>query len=272
MHLNIKGVLYDISNPQIMGILNFTPDSFNAASRVDKGEIKSRIEKMLDDGADIIDIGAMSTRPGGAFVDKHEEWNRFLPVLEIIVRDFSDTIFSIDTFRAEVAKRAVCDYGVSIINDISAGNFDDDMFKVVADAHAPYIIMHENGDFRQMHEASVPSLQDVMKSLSEKIVQLHSLGVSDIIVDPGFGFSKSLDLNYEMMEKLESFKILGCPILVGVSRKSMIYKYLDIDVEHALNGTSVLNTIAVMKGASILRVHDVKEAVEVVKLVKKVFR
>ncbi|MBO7481005.1 MAG: dihydropteroate synthase [Bacteroidales bacterium] len=273
MHsINIKGKLYDFSNPRIMGILNFTPDSFNPASRVvDNGEIKDRIEKMFADGADMIDFGGMSTRPNCEVISADEEWRRLVPALEIVAEHFSDRIFSIDTFRAEIARRAVVDYGISIINDISAGDADPKMFDVVADTHAPYIIMHGAPDPTALHTSTEYKsfVNDILHFFSEKVNMLHSLGVSDIIVDPGFGFSKTVDQNYELMEHLGDFDIFELPLLVGISRKSMLWRYLNITVEQSLNGTTVLNTIALTKGANILRVHDVTEAVEALKICEK---
>ena len=273
MHsINIKGKLYDFSNPRIMGILNFTPDSFNPASRVvDNGEIKERIEKMFADGADMIDFGGMSTRPNCEVISAEEEWRRLVPALEIVAKHFSDRIFSLDTFRAEIARHAVVDYGISIINDISAGDADTKMLEVVADTHAPYIIMHGAPNPTSLHTSTEYKsfMNDILHFFSEKVNQLHSLGVSDIIVDPGFGFSKTVDQNYELMEHLGDFEIFELPLLVGISRKSMLWRYLNITVEQSLNGTTVLNTIALTKGANILRVHDVTEAVEALKICAK---
>ena len=272
-HINIKGTLYDFSNPRVMGILNFTPDSFNPASRVeDIGEIKERIEKMFTDGADIIDIGGMSTRPGSRIIDADEEWNRLLPALEIIAKHFSDKIFSLDTFRADIAHRAVADYGISIVNDISGGDADPMMFETIASLHIPYIIMHGASNPLTMHNGTEYSsfIGDVLRFFSEKVNRLHSIGISDIIIDPGFGFSKTVDQNYELMEHLGDFSIFELPLLVGISRKSMLWKFLNITVEKSLNGTTVLNTIALSKGTDILRVHDVVEAVETVKIFEKV--
>lgn len=255
-----------------MGILNFTPDSFNPASRVvDNGEIKERIEKMFADGADMIDFGGMSTRPNCEVISADDEWNRLVPALEIVARHFSNHIFSLDTFRAEIARRAVVDYGISIINDISAGDADPKMFDVVADTHAPYIIMHGAPDPTALHTCTEYKsfMNDILHFFSEKVNKLHSLGVSDIIVDPGFGFSKTVDQNYELMEHLGDFDIFELPLLVGISRKSMLWRYLNITVEQSLNGTTVLNTIALSKGANILRVHDAAEAVEALKICKK---
>ena len=271
-NINIKGSLYNFSNPRIMGILNFTPDSFNPASRViDNGEIKERIEKMFADGADMIDFGGMSTRPNCEIISLDEEWRRLVPALEIVAKHFSDRIFSLDTFRAEIARRAVSDYGISIINDISAGDADPKMFEVVAETHAPYIIMHGAPDPTSLHTNTEYKsfMNDILHFFSEKVNKLHSLGVSDIIVDPGFGFSKTVDQNYELMEHLGDFDIFELPLLVGISRKSMLWRYLNITVEQSLNGTTVLNTVALTKGADILRVHDVTEAVEALKICQK---
>ena len=270
--VNIKGKLYDFSNPRIMGILNFTPDSFNPASRVlDTGEIKERMEKMFSDGADMIDMGGMSTRPNCEIISTEDEWDRLIPALEIVVKHFPDKIFSLDTFRSEIARRAVCDYGISIVNDISAGDADPKMFETIAECHVPYIIMHGAPNPLTMHDRPQYSslTGDILHFFSQKVNKLHSLGVSDIIIDPGFGFSKSVDQNYELMSHLDEFKIFDLPLLVGISRKSMLWKYLNITVENSLNGTTVLNTIALQKGADIIRVHDVVEAVEAVKICKK---
>ncbi|MBO7133865.1 MAG: dihydropteroate synthase [Bacteroidales bacterium] len=271
-NINIKGTIYDFSNPRIMGILNFTPDSFNPASRVvDNGEIKERIEKMFSDGADMIDIGGMSTRPNCEIISADAEWNRLKPALEIIAKHFADRIFSLDTFRAEIARRAITEYGISIVNDISAGDADSKMFEVVAETHAPYIIMHGAPNPTSLHSSTEYSsfINDILHFFSEKVNKLHSLGISDIIIDPGFGFSKTVEQNYELMEHLADFDIFDLPLLVGISRKSMIWKYLKISVEQSLNGTSILNTIALSKGANILRVHDVTEAVEALKICQK---
>ncbi len=272
--INIKGSLYDFSNPRVMGILNFTPDSFNPNSRVDDGEIKERIERMFAARADIIDIGGMSTRPNCEIIDEETEWKRLLPALEIISRYFGDKIFSLDTFRAEIARRAVCDYGISIINDISAGDADKKMFEVVAQCRVPYIIMHGASNPLLMHSDTKYSavVEDVVKFFAKKIADLHSFGISDVIIDPGFGFSKTIDENYELMSRLEDFNLLGKTLLVGISRKTMIWKHLGISVEEALNGTTVLNTIALSKGANIIRVHDVREAVEAVKICRKIYK
>ena len=263
----IKGRLYDFSNPQIMGILNFTPDSFNAASRVGNEEIKDRIAKMLADGADIVDIGGVSTRPGSTPVSEAEEWERLRPALETIAKHFPNAVFSVDTFRSEIARRAVVDYGVSIVNDITAGMGDSKMYETVARCKVPYIIMHGADNPQKLHSIDEPmDIEKIINFFAEKVNTLHSFGISDIVIDPGFGFSKTVAENYELFANLERFRIFGCPLLLGISRKSMIYKYLDISVERSLNATTALNALALAKGASILRVHDVLEAVECAKV------
>jgi dihydropteroate synthase len=223
---------------------------------------------MFDDGADIIDLGAMSTRPGAAIVGEQEEWERYEPVLKTILKYFPDKVFSIDTFRSTIAKRAVKDYGVSIINDITAGEYDADMFEIVADCKVPYIMMHMVGlpENMQSNVNYSSLLGDIIFYFSKKVEQLKLLGVSDIIIDPGFGFSKTVDQNYTLLNRLDEFKIFEMPILAGLSRKTMIWKYLDITPDTALNGTTILNMIALSKGANILRVHDVAEARQAVEL------
>lgn len=268
MHVfNIKGQLYDFSNPQIMGILNFTPDSFNKNSRVDVSEIRERIAEMFEQGADIIDIGAMSTRPGCTMISEEVEWQRLEPALEVIAKFFPEKIFSLDTFRSQIAYKAVTDYGISIINDISSGAGDLRMFDVIADLHVPYIIMHGAENPAQMHNNDQQfDVYSLIKYFAVKVEKLHQKGISDIIIDPGFGFSKTIEQNYMIMQNLEAFRLLELPLLVGISRKSMIWKHLGTTVEKSLNGTTVLNTIALQKGANILRVHDVREAKEIVKI------
>ncbi|MGE4287752.1 MAG: dihydropteroate synthase [Salinivirgaceae bacterium] len=270
--INCKGRLIDLSVPKVMGILNITPDSFYSKSRVsEKEQVKQIVAKMLADGADFIDVGAYSTRPGANFVSEEEEWNRVEPVLQLIQNEFPDTLISIDTFRASVAQRAVNHFGVALINDISAGCLDADMFDTVADLKVPYIIMHMIGTPQDMqqHVSYDHLMQDVFTYFAEKIERLKKLQIPDVIIDPGFGFSKTLEQNYEVLSKLDEFLIFERPVLVGVSRKSMIYKQLNIEPERALNGTTVLNTLALTKGANILRVHDVKEAREAVELYLK---
>ncbi|MEZ4853996.1 dihydropteroate synthase [Flavobacterium sp.] len=271
MTINCKGNLIDLSTPKVMGILNCTPDSFYDGGMY-KSElaILAQVEKMLVEGATFIDIGAYSSRPGAAFVSEEEELNRLLPVVDLILREFSSVLLSIDTFRSKVAKKAI-ENGATIINDISAGMLDDKMLKTVAQLKVPYVMMHMRGTPKTMQ--LLTNYDDVIKEMlyyfSERISQAKSFGINDIIIDPGFGFAKTIAQNYEVLQKMNYFTSLELPILVGVSRKSMIYKVLENSPENALNGTTVLNTVALQNGASILRVHDVKEAVECVKLVKK---
>ncbi len=262
----------DLSEPQVMGILNVTPDSFYAGSRgVTKHYTLERLQQILDEGASIIDIGACSTRPGADEVSMEEEMSRLRMGLELIRQHRPDAIVSVDTYRADVAKMCVEEYGAAIINDISAGQMDEQMFPTIARLGVPYIIMHMKGTPKdmQVNPQYDHFLKEVFYYFSEKVQRLRDLGVKDIIIDPGFGFGKTLEHNYELMNHLEEFALFELPLLVGVSRKSMIYKHLGITPEEALNGTTTLNTIALLKGASILRVHDVREAMESVKIVQK---
>lgn len=272
MTINTNGKLLDLTTPQVMGILNVTPDSFYAESRKQSEEdITKRVQQIVSEGASIIDIGAYSSRSGADDISNEEEMQRLRFGLEIINRTQPDAIVSVDTFRADVAKMCVEEYGVAIINDIAAGELDDNMFKTVASLNVPYIIMHMKGNPRTMQDA--PHYDDIMGEMmlyfSEKINRLHDLGVNDIIIDPGFGFSKTLDHNYQLMGHMEELQELGKPLLVGISRKSMIYRLLGTTPQEALNGTTMLNTIALQKGANILRVHDVKTCVEVVQMYQK---
>lgn len=267
--LNLKGRLLEVSRPMVMGIVNVTPDSFYSESRtMDERSIGKRIEEMISDGVDIIDMGAYSSRPGASDVAMDEELSRLRMGMKILRSIDSSITVSIDTFRAKVAKSAVEEMGADIINDISGGNLDDEMFEVVSRLGVPYILMHMRGTpetMQQMcdyHDVTA----DVIKDLSEKLRKLHLLGVSDVIVDPGFGFSKTVEQNFEIMKHLDSFSVLDSPLLVGVSRKSMITKTLGITADEALAGTVALGAIALTRGASILRVHDVKSAVESVRL------
>lgn len=266
--MNCGGRLISFDKALIMGIINLTPDSFYDKSR-QNSEISAlkQAEKMLADGADILDLGAVSTRPGSAEISIDEELNRLLPSLKSIRKSFPESIISVDTWSAEVAKAAINE-GADIINDISGGTMDTGMFETIAQLKVPYILMHIQGTPQTMQQN--PTYNDVVNEvidfLALRIQKLRLLDVADIIVDPGFGFGKTLEHNFTLLKHLEKFKILDCPILAGISRKSMITKTLNISAEEALNGTTVLNTIALMKGAKILRVHDVKEAVEAVKL------
>ena len=271
MTINCKGRLIDLSTPKIMGILNVTPNSFfDGGMYNDESELLTQVGKMISDGAIFIDIGAYSSKPSAEFVSEEEELSRIIPTVRLILKHFPEALLSIDTFRSEVAKACIQN-GASIINDISAGNLDEGMFEVIAEYKVPYIMMHMRGTPQTMQ--SMTHYDDIVKEMlfyfSEKINKARSLGINDLIIDPGFGFAKTMDQNYEVMRKTELFKQLEVPLLVGISRKSMIYKPLDVSVKEALNGTTVLNTIALTKGANILRVHDVKEAVECVQLWNK---
>lgn len=271
MTINCKGQLIDLSQPKVMGILNITPNSFFDGGRYSsEEEILVKVEKMLTEGATFIDIGAYSSKPSAEFVSEEEELNRIVPVVQLLVKHFPKILISIDTFRSKVASACI-ENGAAIINDISAGNLDDKMLEVVADYQVPYIMMHMRGTPQTMQ--SMTTYEDIVKEMlfyfSEKIAQARSLGINDLIVDPGFGFAKTIEQNYEVMQKLSLFHNFALPVLVGISRKSMIHKTLAIGADEALNGTTFLNTIALTKGAQILRVHDVKEAVECVKLFEK---
>ena len=254
-----------------MGILNVTPNSFyDGGKHKEINSIIHQVDKMLSEGADFIDIGAYSSKPSAEFVSEEEEIKRLVPIVKSLVETFPNIILSVDTFRAQVAKASV-EHGVAMVNDIAAGLLDDKMLEIVAELKVPYIMMHMRGNPQTMQ--SLTDYNDIVKEMifyfSERIQKARSFGISDIVIDPGFGFAKTVEQNYEVLHKMELFEILELPILVGVSRKSMIYKVLENSPQEALNGTSVLNTIALQKGAKILRVHDVKEAVECIKLVSK---
>lgn len=270
--LNVNGRLLDLSTPQVMGILNVTPDSFYAGSRSrTEAEIAARACQILDEGASIIDIGAYSSRANAEHISPEEEMQRLRTGLEILNRNHPDAIISVDTFRAEVARQCVEEYGAAIINDISAGEMDEQMFPTVARLNVPYIMMHMQGTPQNMQKE--PHYENLLKEVfmyfARKVRQLRDWGMKDIILDPGFGFGKTLEHNYELMAHLEEFGIFELPLLVGVSRKSMIYRLFGATPQEALNGTTVLDTVALMKGADILRVHDVREAVEAVRLIEK---
>jgi dihydropteroate synthase len=269
--LNVGGKIIDLSTPKVMGILNITPDSFFDGNKyLFEKDFLLKAEQMLVDGANIIDVGGYSTRPNASEVNVEEEIARIKPVLKSLKKFFPEAILSIDTFRSQVAEIAVSE-GAAIINDVSGGNIDDQMFNTVAKCKVPYILMHMRGTPQTMSKLNEYNniTTDILDELLIKIKVLKELNVKDIIVDPGFGFAKNIDQNYLLLKNLSYFKVLEFPIMVGVSRKSMIYKVLDITSDEALNGTSVLNTIAILNGASLLRVHDVKQAVEAIKLVKK---
>ncbi len=269
--LTIKGEKRAIVKPWVMGILNVTPDSFYSGSRmgVDEMRIGERVEEILKEGGDIIDIGAYSTRSNADDISPEEEYSRLKIGLNVIKNIDANAIVSVDTFRADVARRCVEEFGVDIVNDVSGGTLDDDMFATVANLKVPYILMHMRGTPATMQQLTEYNdvTRDVIGDLHKKKCALNDLGIDDVIIDPGFGFSKTVEQNFEMLNRLEDFKQLDAPLLVGVSRKSMIYRTLGCTPVESLNGTTVINTISLLKGAHILRVHDVKEAVEVCKLV-----
>ena len=269
--LTIKGEKRAIVKPWVMGILNVTPDSFYSGSRmgVDEMCIGERVEEILKEGGDIIDIGAYSTRPNADDISPEEEYSRLKIGLNVIKNIDANAIVSVDTFRADVARRCVEEFGVDIVNDVSGGTLDDEMFATVANLKVPYILMHMRGTPATMQQLTEYNdvARDVIDDLNKKKCALNDLGIDDVIIDPGFGFSKTVEQNFEMLNRLEDFKQLDAPLLVGVSRKSMIYRTLGCTPVESLNGTTVINTISLLKGAHILRVHDVKEAVEVCKLV-----
>ncbi len=270
MTINCKGQLIDVSSPKIMGILNITPDSFYDGGKYkNEKDVLLQVEKMLNEGATFIDVGAYSSKPNAEHISEDEELKRILPIVHVILKTFPETLLSIDTFRSHVAKQCV-EAGASIINDISAGKLDENMLQAVGDLHVPYIMMHMQGTPQTMLKQTDYNnvVKDVLFYFSERLAAAKKLGIIDVIVDPGFGFSKTREQSFELLNHLELLKMLEKPILVGVSRKSMIYKTLETTPNEALNGTSILNTIALQKGASILRVHDVKEAMECIKLIE----
>lgn len=269
-YINVKGNLIDLGIPRVMGIINITPDSFYTGSRFrDKDEIVKAAEKMLTEGADFIDVGGYSSRPGATDISSEDEKQRVLPAINYILQEFPDTIISVDTFRSDVALDAVKLCGAAMVNDISGGEGDPGMFSLISELNVPYILMHMKGTPSTMQKN--PQYNDVVSELltwfGNKSVTLRESGVKDIIIDPGFGFGKSPSHNFELLRRLSEFSVIGFPVLAGLSRKSMIWKTLDITPDDSLNGTTILNTIALMNGANILRVHDVKEAVETVRLI-----
>lgn len=274
--LNLKGRLLSLDTPVVMGILNVTPDSFYSGSRQqDEAAVIRRIETIVSEGGTFVDLGGYSSRPDAAEVSAEEEWGRLEPALKILRDDYPEVPVSVDTFRADIARRAVEDYGVAVINDISGGAIDGQMFETVARLNVPYVLMHMRGVPQTMQQYTDYNhlFEDIMLYFAEKLRTLRLLGVHDVIIDPGFGFSKTLDQNYELMRYLNEFStMLECPLLVGISRKRMIYSLLDITADESLNGTTVLNTFALLNGADILRVHDVKAAVEAVRLIDKLKR
>jgi len=269
MTINCKGTLVDLSSPKVMGILNITPDSFfDGGKYKNESEILGQVEKMLFEGATFIDVGAYSSRPGAKHISEKQELQRIVPVIELLIKKFPEIIISVDTFRSAIARETI-DAGAAIINDISGGKMDDNMFKTVANLRVPYILMHMLGTPQNMQLNPVYKdvIQEIISFFAEQIFKLHQLEINDIIIDVGFGFGKTISHNYEILKNLSLFKSLNAPILAGISRKSMLYKTLNISAKEALNATTSANTIALLNGANILRVHDVKEAMEAVKIV-----
>ncbi len=272
-YINVRGNLIDLSVPRVMGIINVTPDSFFSGSRAEsEGEIIGKAAKMLEEGADFLDIGGWSSRPGAGEITPEEEMKRVINAVRAVSSEFPGAIISVDTYRSEIAERAILEYGAAIINDIAAGEADRLMFQTVARLKVPYIMMHMQGkpETMQVNPVYEDITSEIIRWFGERIARLKAMGVSDIIIDPGFGFGKNVRHNFELLNHLRDFSITGLPLLAGISRKSMIWKTLGITPEEALNGTTVLNTVALLAGADILRVHDVKEAVQAVKLVHSI--
>ncbi len=272
-YINVRGKLIDLNIPKVMGILNITPDSFYKGSRYNgEKEIVIAAKKMVEEGACFIDIGGYSSRPGAVDITAEEEKLRVLTAVRYVSKEFPEAIISVDTFRADVAREAICDYGADMINDISGGDGDPGMVDLIAELNVPYIIMHMQGTPAMMQNNPVYEdvVSDILMWFGKKTVNLRAAGVKDIIIDPGFGFGKNPEHNFTLLKRLNEFNIAGLPLMVGLSRKSMIWKTLNVSPEEGMNGTTALNTIALLKGADILRVHDVKEAVETVKLFVKV--
>lgn len=273
--LNIRGRLVELRRPTVMGIVNITPDSFYSGSRTEQAdEIARRVDSLLDNGADWIDVGGYSSRPGGADISADKEYSRLERALEVIRREHPDTIISVDTFRADVARKCVENWGVEIINDISGGKLDPEMWDTVADLRCVYVLMHMRGTPSTMQELTdyKDVTADIISELAFSLDELRQKGVPDVIIDPGFGFAKNTEQNFRILRYLDEFRVLGCPILAGISRKSMIWRTLDSTPEESLNGTTALNMACLMKGASILRVHDAKEASECVRLFEAITR
>ena len=268
--INCKGNLIDLSTPKVMGVINLTPDSFYDGGKLtSEKEILLQANKMLQEGATFLDLGAYSSRPGAQFVSEKEEIHRLLPVIKILLNEFPETLLSIDTFRSNVANESIY-AGASLINDISAGTLDDHMFKIIAQHQVPYVMMHMRGTPETMMQNTdyTDLTKEVIYYFSERIAKARSFGINDLIADPGFGFSKTLDQNYELFNHLELFRYLNVPLLIGISRKSMIQKKIKTTAADSLNGTTALHAIAIQKGVSILRVHDVKEAFETINLLQ----
>lgn len=272
MTINCKGTLVDLSSPKVMGILNITPDSFfDGGKYKNEAEILSQVEKMLLHGATFIDVGAYSSRPGAKHISEVEELNRIAPVINLLVKNFPEIIISVDTFRSRVARETI-NAGAAIINDISGGKMDENMFSTAANLQVPYILMHMLGTPQNMQKNPIYNdvTTEIISFFAAQIHKLHQLKLNDVIIDVGFGFGKTIDHNFEILKNLSLFKSLDAPILAGISRKSMLYKTLNISAQQALNATTSANTIALLNGATILRVHDVKEAVEAVKIVNQI--
>ncbi|HNY15220.1 MAG TPA: dihydropteroate synthase [Bacteroidales bacterium] len=270
--MKVRGNLMDLSVPKVMGIINITPDSFYGLSRsTDEEDIITVATEMIENGADILDVGGYSSRPGADEISYEEERGRVMNAVKVIARELPEAVISVDTFRSEIAREAVLEYGAAIINDISGGESDPEMFPTISKIKVPYILMHMQGvpGTMQLKPEYDDVVADILKWFGERIFRLQSMGVADIIIDPGFGFGKTAAHNFALLRRLGELSVSGLPLLVGISRKSMIWKTLDITPEDALTGTIVLNTVALMNGADILRVHDVKEAVEAVELVKR---
>lgn len=271
MYINCKGELIDLSRPKVMGILNLTPDSFYDGGKYNnEASILNQVQKMVGEGADFIDLGAYSSRPNAKNISEEEEQKRLIAPLRAILKEFPETRISVDTFRSRIAREAV-KYGACMVNDISGGELDPEMFPTIAELQVPYVLMHMKGSPQtmQQHTSYTNLVKEMIFYFSEKIFELRQMGVNDLILDPGFGFSKNLRQNYELLGKLDLLETLNLPILTGISRKSMLYRLLDIKPEKALNATTVANTIALLKGARILRVHDIKEAVEAIEITQK---
>lgn len=272
--LQIKGRLISLEKPKVMGILNITPDSFFEGSRVQNQEsqLLDRAGKMIEDGADFLDLGGYSTRPGAAEVSIAEEIDRVIPAISLLKKHFPDTILSVDTFRSQVAQAAIL-ADVDLINDISAGELDPDMLPLVAKSGLPYIAMHMRGTPQTMQQFTQYDdlIKDILSYFYQKIDTFRKLGIKDVILDPGFGFAKTLEQNFELLKQVRSLQIFGCPLLIGISRKSMIYRLLQTDPSQTLNGTTALNMFSLMQGANLLRVHDVKEAKETITLYEQLY-
>ncbi len=269
LHLKLNNKLIDLSTPIVMGIVNITPDSFFKGSRLTSDySVLKCVEKIVENGGTIVDVGGFSTRPGAEIISSEEEIKRLSDGFDYILKKFPETIFSVDTFRSNVARHMVKTYNIAMINDVSGGTLDNFMFETIADLKVAYVLMHMRGNTKSMQQLTDYNdvVSEVIRYLEKRLAQLHILGVTDVVVDPGFGFAKTLEQNFQILKNLAVFKELDAPMLVGVSRKSMIYNLLKTEADYALNGTTATNMLALIGGASILRVHDVKEAVETIKI------